>query len=47
MAGATYALTDTIGIAGAWRMLSVDYEQDGIVYDVRQTGPILGLTFRF
>jgi len=47
LAGATYALTDTIGIAGAWRMLSVDYEQDGIVYDVRQTGPILGLTFRF
>lgn len=47
LGGATYALTDTIGIAGAWRVLSVDYSQDGIVYDVRQSGPILGLTFRF
>lgn len=47
LAGATYAINDTISLAGAWRALSVDYRKDGTVYDVTQTGPILGLTFRF
>ena len=47
MAGATYAVTERFGLTMAWRYLAVDYEQDGIVFDVTQSGPLLGATFRF
>ena len=29
------------------RHLSVDYSNDGFVWDVEMSGPILGVTFRF
>lgn len=47
MAGATYSVTDTFGLSIGWRFLAVDYEKDGIVFDVTQSGPLLGATFRF
>ena len=47
MAGATYSVTDTFGVSVGWRILAVDYEKDGIVFDVTQSGPLLGATFRF
>ena len=45
--GATWMVNDGFGVTGAWRLLSVDYDRDGIVFDVTQSGPLLGLTFRF
>lgn len=47
MAGATYAINERFGVTFAWRHQVVDYNDDGIVYDVTQTGPLLGATFRF
>lgn len=47
MAGATYAFTETFGVSFGWRHLAVDYEQDGIVFDVSQSGPLIGATFKF
>jgi hypothetical protein len=47
MAGATYSVTETFGVSVGWRYLAVDYDKDGIVYDVSQSGPVLGATFRF
>lgn len=46
-AGGTYAVNDWFGLTAAWRYLAVDYEQDGVVFDVSQTGPLFGATFRF
>ena len=36
-----------IGTALGYRMFDVDYENDGYVYDVRQQGWQLGLTWSF
>ncbi|SDJ54010.1 hypothetical protein [Aliiruegeria lutimaris] len=47
MAGATYEVNERFGLTFAWRYLAVDYEEDGIVFDVTQSGPLLGATFRF
>ena len=47
MAGAEYAFTDTISMSFGWRHQVVDYEDDGIVFDATQSGPLLGATFRF
>ncbi len=45
--GATYDVNDWLALSCGWRHLSVDYDDDGVVYDVDQTGPVLGATFRF
>jgi len=45
--GASYAVTDRFGVTVAWRHQAVDYDEDGVVYDVVQSGPLLGATFRF
>ncbi len=46
-AGLGYQFTDvTSGIIG-WRHISVDRRDDSFVYDIKQSGPVLGLTFRF
>jgi len=42
-----YQWTDTIGTTLGYRILDVDYEDDGFVYDVEQYGFALGLTWRF
>jgi hypothetical protein len=47
LAGANYVVNDRFAVTGGWRILSVDYEGDGIVYDVEQSGPLIGATFRF
>jgi hypothetical protein len=44
---AGYQWTDAIGTALGYRMFDVDYEDDGFVYDVRQQGWQLGLTWAF
>lgn len=47
MAGATYRFTDRFGVSMAYRALAVDYSKDDMTYDVIQSGPVLGATFRF
>lgn len=47
LTGATYRFNDTVGMTLGWRHLDVDYDEDGVVYDVSQSGPVLGATFRF
>jgi hypothetical protein len=45
--GANYVVNDRFAVTGGWRILSVDYDSGGIVYDVDQSGPLIGATFRF
>lgn len=47
MAGATYNFNERFGVSMAYRVLAVDYSDDDIVYDVTQSGPVLGATFKF
>jgi hypothetical protein len=47
LAGARYEVSDLWGVSFGWRHLQVDYDKDGIVFDVTQTGPVIGATFRF
>jgi hypothetical protein len=47
LAGATYNINDRFAVSLGWRHLDVDYDSNGILYDVRQSGPVLGGTFRF
>lgn len=42
-----YQWTKSIGTTIGYRMFDVDYEEDGYVYDVRQQGWQLGLTWSF
>jgi hypothetical protein len=42
-----YQWSDSIGTSVGYRMYDLDYENDGFVYDVRQEGWILGLTWAF
>ena len=47
LGGANYIVNDRFAVTGGWRILSVDYDDDDIVYDVTQSGPLIGATFRF
>jgi hypothetical protein len=47
LGGVTYAFSDRFGVSVAWRYLSVDYSRDDFVYNVDQSGPVVGATFRF
>jgi hypothetical protein len=47
LAGATYDFSESFGMSFGWRHLEVDYEDAGVVFDVRQSGPVIGATFRF
>jgi len=39
----TKGFSTTLG----YRYVDVDYEDDGFLYDVAQSGPVLGLSWRF
>ena len=45
--GANYAFSDLVSVSFGWRYMSVDYQDDGIVFDVSQSGPLIGATFKF
>ena len=47
MGALSYRLTDRIIARAGYRHLEVDYDNDGFVYDVELSGPILGVSFRF
>jgi hypothetical protein len=47
MASVGYEFNDTFSMTAGYRGLGVDYHDDGFVYDVVQSGPILGFVFKF
>lgn len=47
MGAVGYRVTDTVSVAAAYRMLSVDYRDDGFAYDIEQSGPMLGVVLEF
>ena len=42
-----YQWSDSIGTTIGYRLYDLDYEDDGFVYDVRQEGWVIGLTWSF
>lgn len=47
LAGASYSFSDTVSASFGWRVLDVDYDKDGVLFDARQSGPVLGVSFKF
>ena len=47
MAGAGYEFNDTFSMFAGYRAVSVDYSNDGFVYDIVQSGPLAAAMFRF
>jgi hypothetical protein len=47
VAGIGYRLTENTSLALAYRVIAVDYQQGGFVYDTETSGPNLGLIIRF
>lgn len=47
MAGAGYQFNDMFSVFAGYRAVSVDYSNDGFVYDVVQSGPVAAAVFRF
>ncbi|MGD9806162.1 MAG: hypothetical protein AB7E81_00885 [Hyphomicrobiaceae bacterium] len=42
-----YLLTDRFSASVGYKMLDVDYDDGGYVYDTRLSGPVMGVTYRF
>jgi hypothetical protein len=47
IAGISYRLSESTSLALAYRMLSVDYQQGGFLWDTQTSGPNVGLVFQF
>jgi hypothetical protein len=47
VAGISYRLGERTALALAYRIIAVDYQQGGFVYDTETSGPNLGLIIRF
>ncbi|MEI7601101.1 MAG: hypothetical protein WCJ41_17510 [Aestuariivirga sp.] len=47
MAGAGYDFTDHFSLFGGYRAMSVDYSNDGFVYDVVEQGPVVAAVVKF
>ncbi|WP_246738920.1 hypothetical protein [Mesorhizobium sp. NZP2234] len=47
LATANYIINDHLSVSGGYKVLSVDYESGGHVFDTRLSGPVLGVTWRF
>lgn len=47
MGGAGYEFNDTFSLFAGYRAMSVDYSDDGFVYDVVEQGPVAALVFNF
>jgi hypothetical protein len=47
LATVNYDFNDSIAARLGWRYLSVDYDEDGFLWDVDLSGPILGVAFKF
>lgn len=42
-----YVFNDNWSVSAGYKYLSVDYDDDGYVFDVDMSGPVLGFTYRF
>ncbi len=42
-----YVFTDNLSVSAGYKVLDVNYNHKGNVYDTRIHGPVLGLTYRF
>jgi hypothetical protein len=42
-----YMIKPWIGLTAGYRILGVDYSRGGFVYDLRQSGPLLGFNFAY
>jgi hypothetical protein len=47
LATVNYLLTDSLSVSAGYKVLDVDYADDGHVYDTRLSGPVIGVTWRF
>ncbi len=47
VAAASYGIRDNTFLSVGWRHLNVDYRDGGTIVEVDQTGPVIGLTWRF
>lgn len=47
LATVNYALSDHFSLSTGYKALDVDYEHGGHVFDVRMSGLVVGLTYRF
>ncbi|RAL97705.1 hypothetical protein [Agrobacterium sp. MS2] len=47
LATVNYIFTDTLFVSAGYKVLDVDYSDDGYVFDSRLSGPVVGLTYRF
>ena len=43
----TYQISDTWGVVAGYRYLAVDYDRNGFVFDVSQSGPLIGTVISF
>jgi hypothetical protein len=42
-----WTVGDSVAVSAGYKVLSVDYDQDGFIYDTTLSGPVLGVTYRF
>jgi hypothetical protein len=47
LATINYVFSDRLSASAGYKLLNVDYESDGHVFDTTLRGPVVGLTFRF
>jgi len=47
LATVNYAFTDHFSVSAGYKVLDVDYDRRGHIFDTRLSGPVLGLTYRF
>lgn len=47
LATVNYTFSDRFSAAFGYKVLDVDYDHDGHVFDTQMRGPVLGLTYRF
>ncbi|WP_246753093.1 hypothetical protein [Sinorhizobium sp. BG8] len=47
LATVNYAFADHFSVSAGYKVVDVDYDDGGHVYDVQLSGPVLGLTYRF
>lgn len=47
LATANYIFSDNLSVSAGYKVLDVDYDRGGHVFDTRLSGPVLGMTWRF
>lgn len=47
LATVNYVFTEHLSVSAGYKVLDVDYDRGGHVYDTQLSGPVLGMTYRF